>query len=154
MNIIPVIALAIFAVFFFVLLLPFIIAPIIGGIRARKYIKRGEEAIKSKEYREAIKAYQIAHSIAPRDPDIPYVLGGLYIAVGDYAKAAEYSRYAISRDDQSSYPFFNLASAYQKMGDKENLKERCKEYLERFSDVESEEDVNLVKQWLEEAETA
>ena len=129
----------------------FLILPsIIAGIRAEKYIKRGEKALKRENYQEAIKQYNTACSIAPKNPDIPWRLGGLYIATGDYEKAIDCCKTAISLDSQSSYPFFNLASAYREIGDKEGLKRTCEEYLERFSDIEQEKDVNLIRQWLQE----
>jgi len=58
--------------------------------KARKDLKRGFQALKAGDLRESAQQLEAAYKLAPRDPDVNFLMGSLYVAVKDFEKAKNY----------------------------------------------------------------
>lgn len=63
--------------------------------KARKEMKRGVSALKSRNFKDAEKHLATAHNLAPSSAELNFLLGYLYFQQNDYDKAASYLGAAI-----------------------------------------------------------
>lgn len=58
--------------------------------KARKDLKQGFQALKAGNLKESTARLEAAYKLAPRDPDVNFLMGSLYVAVKDFEKAKNY----------------------------------------------------------------
>ena len=87
------------------------------------------------EIQRAIEAYQILHSLYPRESMPANDLGYEYILLGQPEKAVDLARTAIQLDPNAYMPYATLAQAYLSSGDYVNARTLCNDPIHGKSDA-------------------
>lgn len=105
------------------------------------YIQRGNAYYGLRMYPEAMTDYERAGKIGYNNPEVPYRIGLLQVALKDYDAAAISQMKVIKLDPE-------YAPAYEQLGDIElfkNQPEKAIEYYERSMAIDSTKDIVLFK---------
>ena len=95
-------------------------------------LAQARSALKSGEARAAVRLYQSARQLAPRDPDIPHELGLALLETGEIGLAALAQREALALDPAHVGARAQCAAALQALGDDAGAAGQLRELLARI----------------------
>ena len=76
------------------------------------------------DYEQALRALDRASQTAPADPDVYYMRGKIYFALGKYADAVKPLERAIELGPTISLPYYQLGQVFQKLGREAEAKQQ------------------------------
>lgn len=103
-------------------LLLILLALLIQSVSAEDYIglvKKGNEALKSKDHKKALEFYRQAETEIPESPELNYNLGGALHEDGNYEEAVDRFQRSMSTSEPKleSAAHYNLGNTYFRMQD-------------------------------------
>jgi tetratricopeptide (TPR) repeat protein len=111
-----------------------------------KLFKKAEQAFKEGKLEEAIEAYKNLITFYPKNYNLHYNLGVVYLKKGDYLNAAKEFEEVISLNKRDTDAYYNLGIIYENfLNDKKRAIEFYKQYL-KYSTHEKEK--KEVKRWV------
>ncbi|RKZ31158.1 hypothetical protein DRQ33_07275 [bacterium] len=98
----------------------------------------------SGDFEQSIKAAKKLHSREPKNAEINFVLGNLYLQNEEYDKAKDYLRYALELDPDNYDAYISLINSYFESGEVDFAMDLLEEYVKRFPG-----DQNVFNQYIE-----
>lgn len=100
---------------------------------ATYYFGEGMQAYLGENYTKALKAFEKAEKLSPKEAGIPFQIGKIYIQSKNFTQALQYTEKALELDPQNKYYYLQKASILSHQG---NMEEAITTYQQMIDKVE------------------